>query len=173
MILPSTEIHVSQKLLPNNLKRLVDEKIRLFKVKKLDSAALDEQVGVITGYKFIYTNDDCGGYCNRASKIIAYNPKWKEKFWMRSTMLHEIGHAIQAEAEVFEKGDYNLISTVLKMEWQVEGIAYRMYNSIYQSEKMPHYKFNAYLTEQDIDWYKKWAWWKQDDTSELNKPLIW
>lgn len=154
MILPSTTIHVTQKHLPKQLKVLVKDSINKFNKSKLQTASFEEQVGVISDYKFIYTNDNCGGYCNYQDKIIALNTDSSGN-QKRKVILHEIGHSLQAKAEIFEKIDRDLLSHRLNIEHQVETIAYVFYNSVYP-DKRSHTFFNSYFKKEDVIWLVDW-----------------
>lgn len=184
MILPSTKIHVTGELITKQLNTLVEDKIKLFKDRNLKTAPFAEQVGVMTGFKYITTEENCGGYCNHRSRVIALNKSnwgrgevrknavglpYNQALWEQKVIFHEIGHAIQAEAEVFVK-EKRLISWKLGMEWQCEGIAYKLFTECFG--KVDHRYFSSYFTNEDVDFLKDWhGSLVQDDSTELSKII--
>lgn len=178
LVIPSTKLHQSEILIAKDVNRLVDEKIKVAKKKNVKDAPFADIVGEIMDVELITTSRNCGGYYSIEKNIIAlketdFNPKdvWyvhsltKEKLeytdYQKIVLCHEMGHAIQAQLEKFEKGD-NVISWMLKLEWEAESIAHKFYNAVFG--KLPAHWFNAYFKKEDVDYLINWhSCWLDND----------
>jgi hypothetical protein len=176
--LPTTKIHESGSLIDKNLGKLIEDRVRLFEKKKLKTASFSEVVGYLTGYEFVVEKTNAGGYCNYHQKVICLSEanNEREDGWVSPTsgmffpkdalnkmiVLHEIGHALQAEAEKYIKME-RLLSAKLYNEWQAESIAFKLYNSLYG--KADHRFFDSYFNDRDVEFLKSWYGdYLQDDS---------
>lgn len=135
----------SIQLITSDVKKLLDEKINLFKDKNLYSSSYDEMVGVMIDHKLIETDLNCSGYYDDQSKEIAYVDGGLP------TLFHEISHGIQYECGIFEK-DLRLASSYINMEQQCESMNKYMYEKLFPHIKLNSSNFTAYFKKNDIDW---------------------
>lgn len=180
--IPHISLHASGKLISPEVNALLDEKIKKARKVKLSSAPYSEIVGVLTDLELITTDLNCGGYFHKEKKVIAlkeydFDPSQylaEHKITklcvpfveeQKKVLCHEIGHALQAEVEKFEKHDC-IMSWMLKLEWEAESISYKLYNSVFG--KLPDYWFNAYFNKADIDYLQSWhsGWLENDLTTK-------
>ena len=168
-MIPSTTIHVTGKLITPQLDRIITDRSRLFKMLKMKDAPFAEVIGYMSGFELVKNDLDCGGYCDREERVIAINEvkEWhplqirktstglpiNRSMWLKSTLMHEIAHALQAEVEIFEK-QARLLSWKVNMEWQAESIAYKLCNACFGP--IHHKYFGAYFNTKDILFLKQW-----------------
>lgn len=178
LVIPSTKFHESELLISADVNKLVDEKIKLARKNKVKDAPFADIVGEIMGIELITTDKNCGGYYSWEKNVIAlkgvdFNPSdmWyvhpitKEKMeytdYQKMVLCHEMGHAIQAQLEKFEKHD-KVMSWAVKLEWEAESIAYKIYNAVFG--KTPHHWFSSYFKKDDIDYLTNWhSCWLDND----------
>lgn len=116
-----------------------------------------ELVGNLTEFKLVGTDLWCGGYCDFANKEIAYRNGGLE------TILHEIGHALQAKADYFTpksrlKDGLLSLSWELYTEQEAEAIGYYLY-VILLGKTPPKGYFSDYFKASTINYVK---WWFDD-----------
>lgn len=154
----------SPALLTPKVNKIIDSYVDVFHRKKLRSADHHSLVGELTGYKLVSTDVNCGGWHDRFTKEIGLNHKTWNPI---DCLLHEMSHAIQAEAELFEKRQ-GIISEDLMIEWQAETMAREMRMRMYPDVPIGQRAFKAYFNLKDwqflIDWYGKW---RQNDIAEI------
>lgn len=166
-IVPNTNVHVSGKLITEPIDSLIKDTICKAKKHKIKDASFIEIAGVLTGCNLFNIDDNsAGGWFNIQNNEIVICNEGIERVSNRihptelmpydkyqiKILCHEMGHALQAKAEVFEKRKW-LLSWDLNMEWQVETIAYKLYNSIFG--KLHHTWFNSYFTKEDMLWLQE------------------
>ena len=153
---------VSSQLITRPLRDLVAEKARIFRARRMNDAPLAEVAGYLTGFELIETEKDCAGFCDVWGRRIALNPE-KDPAGLFKTLTHEMGHALQAELGVFEKGE-GLLSEDVRDEHQAETISYYLYNALRPAEPLGPERFRSYFSAEDIDWLAAWyEGWREND----------
>lgn len=141
---------VNDNLINLKIKKILNEKARLFYNKLSFDSPYADIIGVLCDYELVNTNVICGGYCNHIDKEISYVSGGLP------TIFHEISHAIQADLEIFDRMD-NILSKRLIMEQQCETMAYYLYNSIYTHKQLEAKVFDAYFCREHIKFLSNWC----------------
>jgi hypothetical protein len=110
-------------------------------------------------YSLRTTDENCGGYCAFDRRVIAVNPSFilpENLLSLKHILAHEIGHAIQAELEVFETEE-RLLSNRYHIELQAESLGSVMFDIIFPNDKKDPKEFNIYFNKESLlflrDWY--------------------
>jgi hypothetical protein len=137
----------SLQLLTPRITSYLDDKAKIWVKSGLSSASIPEQIGLMSGYKTITTDLNCGGYCDLWNKQIAIvEPKIQ-------VVLHELSHTFQVDLGEYEKLS-NLFSDQLKLEQQCETMAKYMYQRI--TSKPGDELFTAYFDKDSLDFLRNW-----------------
>lgn len=141
------------------LKLYCDEKIKLFRANKMWDAPKAEIIGVLTDYKLVTTELNCGGWHNKRTKEIALSPYNDPKFEL-SVLFHEMGHAFNTELEKYEKEQW-LLSWKLRDEIETDFISKYMLDNLYPNT-VPDDQVITYQWDEDNaqflkDWYGDWV----------------
>lgn len=166
-----TSIHEKGSLIDKRVDKVIKEKVSMFKKMKLRDANLFELVGNLVDYDLKVYQTHAGGWCDLSKREICltkdfyelneakryliagkYDLKVDAEVMKRKIILHEMGHAIQYEAETIERE--RTVSAYLKGEWQTESIAYRLYTEMFG--KISHIHFDAYSTLKGVLFFKDW-----------------
>lgn len=136
----------SMSLISNNELIYINEKISLYRSKKLFDAPIAEKIGVLTGFNTVDTNNNCGGYCNVNTKEIAIVDKEE------AIILHECVHAFQYDLGLFDKLSM-VFSDQFKLEQHCNSLAKFMYIELHRKDSDI---FKSYFNKEDLDWLKNW-----------------
>lgn len=144
----------SMKLVTISLLQLANEAIDRFIKLNLYDADISDIIGELSGYEFITTEKECGGFCNGWEKQIAIVN------YDMPTLLHELSHTFQFKDDVYSNEPV-ILSWYAHTEQQCESIAKYMFTTLYPNA---HHNFDSYFKKDDIlflkDWYGDYA---QDD----------
>jgi len=138
---------IDTRLLNNAIFNEISNKVAIFKsMQKCRNYA--DIVGYLSGFEFIYTSNDLGGYCDLRNDIIALNAS-SDKDTHIPILCHEIAHTIQRELG-FYSINTDVITKALQLEQQAETIAFYLHKNLFgYADKS---KFNSYMSKADWLW---------------------
>lgn len=153
---------IDTRLLNNAIFKEISNKAAIFKKMK-NCRNYADIVGYLSGFEFIYTDNDLGGYCDLINDSIALNANGDKKLHI-PILCHEIAHSIQRELG-FYSINTDVITKAIHLEQQAETIAFYLHKNLFNYADRS--KFNSYMNKSD------WLWLTNYYNGFIENDLIW